>query len=164
MSIALFPGSFDPITNGHIDVINQAVKLFDQVYVVIMTNTAKNYLFSADQRLEFVQDAVKNQPKVSVLKRPDELTVKVAHDLKATAIIRGVRNSEDFLYEQQIAKMNKVLAEDIETVLLLTKPENSFVASSIIKEVAHFGGDISAFLPKKAADALTRKSGRGFNE
>lgn len=157
MNYALFPGSFDPITNGHIDVIKKATNIFDKVYVVIMTNSTKHYLFSVNERVEMVEDALKDQPKVEVLKRPDDLAINVAHELGATAIVRGVRNSEDFLYEQQIAAMNKKMADDVETVLLFTKPENSFVASSIIKEIAQFDGDISSFLPEKAAIAMKEK-------
>lgn len=160
MSYALFPGSFDPITNGHVDVIKKAVKIFDKVAVVVMTNSSKHYLFSADERIQLVKDAVKGQSKIEILKRPNEMTVNVARELGATAIIRGVRNSEDFLYEQQIAAMNHDLNQQIETVLLFTSPQNNFVASSIIKEVAQFGGDINSFLPESAAAALKEKMGR----
>lgn len=157
MSTAFFPGSFDPITNGHLDVIKQSSKIFDQVYVVVMTNTHKNYLFSASQREDFIKDAINGLENVVVVKRPEELTVKVAHELNAMTIIRGVRNIQDFLYEQQIAGINKKIDPKINTVLLFTSPDNSFVASSMVKEVAHFEGDISHFLPKKAAEALKQK-------
>ncbi|WEV71548.1 pantetheine-phosphate adenylyltransferase [Lactobacillus sp. ESL0785] len=157
MTIALFPGSFDPITNGHIDVAKQAAALFNKLYVVVMTNTAKKYLFTVDERVAFIQDALKDYPNIQVIKRPNDLTVNVARDLHANAIIRGVRNSSDFLYEQEIAAMNKTMSPEIATVLLFTQPENSFVASSIIKEVAHFGGDINSFLPPMAAKAVRKK-------
>lgn len=157
MRTAILPGSFDPITNGHVDIIKQAANLFDEVAVLIMTNTAKHYLFSVEERMVFVKDAVGSIANVKVLKRPDELTINAAKELNATAIIRGVRNSTDFLYEQQIAAMNKVLAPDIETVLLFTNPQESFVASSIIKEVAKFGGDVTNFLPDRVAEALKEK-------
>ncbi len=160
MSSAIFPGSFDPITKGHLDVIEQASKLFDQVYVAIMTNTAKKYLFNVDERVKLAQDALQNVNNVVVVKSPDQLTIEVARELGAKAIIRGVRNSADFLYEQQIAAMNQQMANDIETVLFFTKPENSFVASSIIKEVAKFNGDISSFLPENVALALAEKLGK----
>lgn len=103
MAIAIFPGSFDPITNGHIDIIKQAASVFEKIYVVIMTNTHKKYLFSADERKIIAQDAVKNIKNVTVIEKPDSLTVDVARELNAQAIVRGVRNSQDFLYEQQIA-------------------------------------------------------------
>jgi pantetheine-phosphate adenylyltransferase len=157
MRTALLPGSFDPITNGHVDIIKQAANLFDRVIVLIMTNSTKHYLFSVDERMEFVQDAVGTIANVRILKKPAELTINAAQELNATAIVRGVRNSTDFLYEQQIATMNKMLAPNIETILLFTKPQESFVASSLIKEVARFGGDVTAFLPNKAAKALKEK-------
>lgn len=161
MSSALFPGSFDPITNGHVDVISKAVKIFDKVYVVVMTNTSKKYLFDVDKRVSLVRDAIKGQAKVEVLKRPDELTVNVAQELGASVIIRGVRNSEDFLYEQEIAAMNHDLNPQIETVLFFTDPNNSYVASSVIKEVAQFGGNVSDFLPASSAAALKEKLRKG---
>lgn len=157
MTIAIFPGSFDPITKGHVEVVAKAADLFDRVYVVIMTNTHKKYLFSADQRVSLAQDALKKLKNVQVLKKPNSLTVNVARELGAKAIVRGVRNTEDFLYEQQIAGLNERLAPEIHTVLIFTKPDSSFIASSMIKEVARFGGDVSQFLPSKAAKALTEK-------
>lgn len=157
MKKALFPGSFDPITNGHLDVVKKATKMFDEVDVVIMTNTHKNYLFSAQERTELAQDALKEFSNVKVYSRPDQLTVKVAEELHVSAIIRGVRNTEDFLYEQQIAGINEQLNENIPTLLLFTEPENSFVASSMIKEVAKFDGNVERFLPKKAASEIKKK-------
>lgn len=154
MTTALFPGSFDPITNGHLDVIKQASQIFDQVHVVVMTNTHKKYMFDDQQRLDLVQDSIKEFKNVDGLLAPETLTVNLARKFRVKTIIRGVRNSEDFLYEQQIAGMNKKLAPEISTVLFFTSPENSFVASSIIKEIAKFNGDITSFLPEKAAQAL----------
>lgn len=157
MSVAIFPGSFDPVTNGHVDVIKQAAAIFDKVYVVVMVNTAKKYLFKDNERQKLCQAAVKNLPNVEVLLKPDQLTVNVARDLHANVIVRGVRNNTDFLFEQQIAEMNRKMANDISTVLLFTKPENSYVASSIIKEIAQFNGDFNSFLPNEAAKALKEK-------
>ena len=157
MTIALFPGSFDPITNGHLDVAKKAATMFDKVYVVIMTNTNKHYLFNSQERTQMAQETLKDIPNIEVLAKPDQLTVDVARHLKASAIIRGVRNTEDFLYEQQIAGINERLNDQVHTVLLFTDPENSFVASSMIKEVARFNGDIEQFLPANVADALKNK-------
>ncbi|ARD06837.1 pantetheine-phosphate adenylyltransferase [Lactobacillus amylolyticus] len=157
MTIALFPGSFDPITNGHLDVAKKAATMFDKVYVVIMTNTNKHYLFNSQERTQMAQETLKDIPNIEVLAKPDQLTVDVARHLKASAIIRGVRNTEDFLYEQQIAGINERLNDQVHTVLLFTDPENSFVASSMIKEVARFNGDIEQFLPANVADALKKK-------
>ena len=164
MSVAIFPGSFDPITNGHVDIINQAAAIFDKVYVVVMVNTAKKYLFTNKERTDLINDAVKGLKNVQVLLKPDQLTVNVAHDLGANTIVRGVRNTTDFLFEQQIAEMNKKMANDISTVLLFTEPENSFVASSIIKEIAQFNGDFASFLPTNAAQALKEKIGYNKHE
>lgn len=157
MSVAIFPGSFDPVTNGHVDVIKQAAAIFDKVYVVVMFNTAKKYLFKDNERQKLCQAAVKNLPNVEVLLKPGQLTVNVARDLHANVIVRGVRNTTDFLFEQQIAEMNRKMANDISTVLFFTKPENSYVASSIIKEIAQFNGDFNSFLPSEAAKALKEK-------
>lgn len=156
MTVAIFPGSFDPITKGHVDVVEQASRMFDQIYLTIMTNTHKKYLFSASERTELAVDAVKNISNVKVLERPNLLTMKLAEELHANAIVRGVRNSQDFLYEQQVAGINRELNPRINTVLLFTAPENSFVASSMVKETAKFGGDIRKFLPAKAAQAMKK--------
>ena len=157
MTIALFPGSFDPITNGHVETAKKAAQIFDKVYVVAMTNTSKHYLFTAKQRADFIRDALKDVPNIEVLEKPDMITVNLAHELHAKAIVRGVRNSADFRYEQEIAGINKRLAPDINTILLFSSPENSFVASSIIKELARFNEDVRQFLPEKAAEALRKK-------
>lgn len=164
MSVAIFPGSFDPITNGHVDIINQAAAIFDKVYVVVMVNTAKKYLFTNEEREDLINDAVNDLKNVQVLLKPNQLTINVAHDLGANTIVRGVRNTTDFLFEQQIAEMNKKMANDISTVLLFTEPENSFVASSIIKEIAQFNGDFASFLPTNAAQALKEKIGYNKHE
>jgi len=157
MSVALFPGSYDPITNGHVNVALKAAEIFDKVYVAVMTNTSKHYIFTADERANFAKDALKNNPKIKVLERPNALTTDLARELSAKVIIRGVRNSADFLYEQQIAGINEQLNPNIHTILMFTDPKNSFVASSMIKEVAKFSGDVSTFLPTKAAHALKEK-------
>lgn len=157
MTVALFPGSFDPITNGHVETAKKAAQIFDKVYVVAMTNTSKHYLFTAKERADFIRDALKDIPNIEVLDKPDMLTVNLAHELHARAIVRGVRNSADFRYEQEIAGINKRLAPDINTVLLFSSLENSFVASSMIKELARFDEDVHQFLPERAAKALRKK-------
>ncbi|NME29654.1 pantetheine-phosphate adenylyltransferase [Lactobacillus amylovorus subsp. animalium] len=157
MTVALFPGSFDPITNGHVETAKKAAQIFDKVYVVAMTNTSKHYLFTAKERADFIRDALKDIPNIEVLDKPDMLTVNLAHELHARAIVRGIRNSADFRYEQEIAGINKRLAPDINTVLLFSSPENSFVASSMIKELARFDEDVHQFLPERAAKALRKK-------
>lgn len=157
MTTALFPGSFDPITNGHVETAEKAAQVFDKVYVVAMTNTAKHYLFTPEERTDMIRDALKQVNNIEVLEVPDMLTVDLARKLKVNAMVRGVRNSEDFRYEQQVAEINSRLAPEINTVLLFSSPENSFIASSMIKEIARFDGNVSQFLPAKAAKAIKEK-------
>ena len=141
----------------YVETAKKAAQIFDKVYVVAMTNTSKHYLFTAKERADFIRDALKDIPNIEVLDKPDMLTVNLAHELHARAIVRGVRNSADFRYEQEIAGINKRLAPDINTVLLFSSPENSFVASSMIKELARFDEDVHQFLPERAAKALRKK-------
>ena len=157
MTIALFPGSFDPITLGHLDTIEQAAVVFDRLLVVVMTNTSKKPLFSEQERVCLIQDAVKDLANVEVLARPNQLTVRLAKELGAGVLVRGIRNSSDFLYEQQIAEMNRHLEPALPTALFLAHGENAAIASSMVKEIAKYGGDISQFLPAKAATALKEK-------
>ena len=157
MTSALFPGSFDPITNGHVETAKKAAQIFDKVFVVAMTNTAKHYMFTPQERTEFIRDALKDVPNIEVLEAPDILTVELARKLKVNTMVRGARNSEDFRYEQQVAEIDSRIAPDIQTVLLFSSPENSFIASSMIKEIARFNSDISQFLPAKAAKAVKEK-------
>lgn len=157
MTIALFPGSFDPVTNGHVDTIKQASLAFDKVYVVVMTNTHKHGLFSPDERVDFIKDAVQNIKNVEVLEKPETLTVDLASKLGVNVLVRGARNIEDFTFEQQIASLNREMSPNLPTALFFTKPEDAFVASSMVKEIAKFGGDITKFLPEKAAKALSER-------
>lgn len=154
---AIFPGSFDPITNGHVETIQTASKMFEKVYVVVMTNTSKKYLFSEDERYSLAKKVFSNYENVEVIARPTELTVNVAKALNAQIIIRGLRNDADFNYEREIAAINKTLAPELNTVLLLTSPERSFISSSMIKETATFGGDVSHLVPEVVAQALKTK-------
>lgn len=154
---AIFPGSFDPLTNGHLETIQTAAKTFDKLYVVIMTNTQKNYLFSEKERVELATEVLKSLSNVEVIGRPVELTIDVARELGATTIVRGLRNDADFNYEREIAQINKTLAPELNTIFLLTGPENSFISSSMIKETAIFGGDVKKLVPAKVAKALKEK-------
>lgn len=154
---AIFPGSFDPITNGHLETVQIASQMFDKVYFVVMTNTSKKYLFSEEERLKLASDVFKNDANIEVISRPADLTVNVARELGAKAIVRGLRNDADFNYEREIAAINKTLAPELNTVLLLTGPENSFISSSMIKETAMFGGDVSKLVPEVVAEALKEK-------
>lgn len=154
---AVFPGSFDPLTNGHLDLIKRASGLFEEVIVAIATNTAKQPLFSPQEKMTLVNSAIKGLPNVSAVAIPSDLTVNVARKLGAKAIVRGVRNVQDFEYEQGIAAMNKQLAPDLETILLFARPEYTLLSSSLIKEVARFHGDLAKFVPTEVGLALKKK-------
>ena len=157
MTKASFPGSFDPITNGHVEVVEAAARMFEKLYVVIMTNTSKKYLFDEKERLDLARKVFENDENVEVIARPDELTVEVAHELNAGAIVRVLRNTTDFNYERDIAGINKTLDPKLNTVLLFTRPEDSFISSSMIKETVFFGGNVSTLVPKSVAAALKEK-------
>ena len=155
MRRAVCPGSFDPVTNGHLDIVERAASLFDEVVVAVGVNQSKNRLFSADERLSMLRRAVGHLPNVSVEGFTGLLTTFCA-DHGIHAIVKGLRAVSDFDYELQMAQMNSSLA-DVETVFIPTSPEYSFLASSLVKEVATFGGDVSSLLPP---DVLTRLTGR----
>ena len=153
--IALYPGTFDPITNGHIDLVQRAANLFDHVIVAIAANSKKNPRFSLEERIKLAEDVLTDCPNVSV-KGFKELLVDFAHKEKATILIRGLRAVSDFEYEFQLASMNRNLAPDIESVFLMPADEYSFISSSLVKEVAALGGDVTKFVHPLVNDALTR--------
>lgn len=143
--IALYPGTFDPITNGHIDLVQRAAKLFDQVIVAIASNSKKNPRFTLEERIKLAQDVLVGCPNVSV-KGFEVLLVDFARQENATILIRGLRAVSDFEYEFQLASMNRNLAPDIESVFLMPADEYSFISSSLVKEVAALGGDVTKFV------------------
>ncbi|MGX6978166.1 pantetheine-phosphate adenylyltransferase [Vagococcus elongatus] len=155
--IGLFPGSFDPLTLGHLNTIERSAGLFDEVIIAIMTNTRKQSLFSPDEKTQLVKECTKHLSNVSVATHQSGLTVELAKELGASFLIRGIRNIQDYEYEKNIAQMNQELFSDIETVFLLATPEHSKLSSSIIKEIASFGGDVSKFLPEAVNQALLKK-------
>lgn len=155
--VALFPGSFDPFTNGHLATVQQASKLFDQVTIAIMTNTNKSPLFTSSEKLNLVQTAVADMANVNVVAATTQLTVDLARQIGANVIIRGLRNTTDFEYEQAIAAMNRIQAPDIESVFLMSDPQYAFLSSSLLKEVASFNGNIEKLVPKNIAQALNVK-------
>jgi pantetheine-phosphate adenylyltransferase len=156
MRTAIFPGTFDPITNGHLDIAKRAAELFDHLIVAVYAHPIKTLLFSTDERLEMARTAFQGWPNVTV-ESYDGLTVDVARDKGAKAIIRGLRVVGDFEFEFQMALMNRTLAPDIESVCLLTTKEYYFLSSSIVKEVAKLEGDISGLVPPHVVTALRNK-------
>ena len=152
---ALYPGSFDPLTNGHMDLIERAVALFGQVTVAVLSNPNKKPAFSVDQRIGQIQCASRHLNGIDVVSF-DGLTVHCAVTHQADLILRGLRAMSDFEYELQIAHTNRSLAEDLETVFLATSTRHSFLSSSVVKEVARFGGPLEHMVPKEVAKDLNR--------
>lgn len=155
-SIAVCPGSFDPVTYGHLDIIRRGAKVFDMVHVVVLNNSAKQPLFTVEERISLIKEVTKDLPNVKV----DEfsgLLVEYAKSVKANAIIRGLRAVSDFEYEMQITSMNRVLNEDIETFFIMTNNQYSFLSSSIVKEVAKYNGKISELVPPVVEKELHKK-------
>lgn len=157
MKTALFPGSFDPFTNGHLDTVERGAKLFDEVIIGVFVNTAKAGWFSAEERVTLIEAAVAHLPNVRVVTQDFELTVTAAKKFGADFLLRGVRSVKDYEYEKDIMTMNSHLAPEIETVFLLAKAEYSHVSSSLLKEVLLFDGDVSRYLPPVVYEAFLRK-------
>ena len=156
MSIALFPGSFDPLTNGHLDIIERASLMFDKVVVGGGYNTGKKALFTPEEKLALISEVVSDLPNVEVAIMHG-LTVQFMAEIGARFIVRGLRNSKDFEYERDIAGVNSALA-DVETILLLAKPENQNISSSMVKEIGSMGADnMAKFVPKVVVDALKER-------
>ncbi|MGR8830385.1 pantetheine-phosphate adenylyltransferase [Leuconostoc citreum] len=156
MSIALFPGSFDPLTNGHLDIIERASLMFDKVVVGVGYNTGKKVLFTPEEKLALISEVVSDLPNVEVAIMHG-LTVQFMAEIGARFIVRGLRNSKDFEYERDIAGVNSALA-DVETILLLAKPENQNISSSMVKEIGSMGADnMAKFVPKVVVDALKER-------
>jgi len=156
MRRAVYPGSFDPVTNGHLDVIERARKLFDEVIVAVAHNDEKQALFSLEERLQFLQDSIGKIDMVRIAQF-DGLLVEFATAQKASAVIRGLRAVSDFEFEFQMALMNRKLEASVETIFLMPKEEYTYLSSRIIKEIARLGGDVSSFVPPVVSKALVRK-------
>lgn len=150
MRRAIFPGSFDPITLGHVDIINRALPLFDEIIIAIGVNTDKTYMFSLEERLNFIKENYKNEPKITV-ETYTGLTIDFCQKLDVKFILRGLRNPADFEFEKAIAQTNRKLST-IETVFLLTSAETSFISSSIVRDIYKNGGDITGFVPKSVSE------------
>ena len=154
-SIAVYPGTFDPITNGHIDLVQRAAKMFDSVIVAIASSSRKKPKFSLEERVKLAQQVLVDCPNVTV-KGFDILLIDFARQHEATVLIRGLRAVSDFEYEFQLASMNRHLAPDVESVFLMPADEYSFISSSLVKEVAALNGDISKFVHPIVFKALNK--------
>jgi pantetheine-phosphate adenylyltransferase len=163
MSVAVYPGSFDPITNGHLDIVERAANVFDTLIVAVLANPKKAPLLSVDERIGVIRDALgeagapADRIEVAAF---DGLTVEFAKQHDATAIVRGLRAISDFETEMQLAHNNRVLAPAIDTVFFMTSAANSYVSSSLVKEIASFGGDVSRMVPTPAREALQQALAR----
>ncbi len=146
--IAVFPGSFDPFTNGHKEIIERAYNMFDQIIVAIGYNSEKKNYFSLEQREAWIREVFKGKDKISV-NSYQGLTVEFCREKNANYILRGLRNSTDFEYEKNIGQMNRSISPEIETVFLLSSPELSAINSNIVRDIIRHGGDASQFLPKE---------------
>ena len=151
--IALYPGSFDPITNGHLDVLERASRMFDRVVIAVLNHPDKKSFLTANQRVELIKEVTKDMKNVSV-DHFNGLTVEYAKKIGAKFLIRGLRAVTDFEYEVQLCQTNQVIAPDIDTVFLSTKPEHNFISSSIVKELSSYKTDISKFVPKSVVEYL----------
>ncbi|MBF2379883.1 pantetheine-phosphate adenylyltransferase [Listeria welshimeri] len=154
--IAVIPGTFDPITNGHLDIIERAAKIFDVLYVAVLNNSSKKPLFTVEERMEMIKQVTAHLPNVAV-ESASGLTVDYATKRGATAIVRGLRAVSDFEYEMQIASMNRTLNAEIETFFVMTNTKYSFLSSSMVKEVAQYHGDISELVPEIVNRAIQVK-------
>ena len=158
MTRAVYPGSFDPVTNGHLDIIERASGIFDELIIGVLVNQSKEPMFTSDERVELIRMLVRDFPNVKV-KKFNGLLVDFAHKEDAHVIVRGLRAVTDFEYELQMSQTNKVIAEDLETVFLTTNLRYSYLSSSIVKEIASYKGDISQFVDPAIAIEINKKLG-----
>ncbi len=159
--VAIYPGSFDPPTNGHLDIVQRASRLFDRVVIGVGRNLSKRTVFTADERVSLMKDACGRLSNVEVLTF-DSLQVEFARQVGATFIIRGIRALSDFEFEFEMANMNRLLAEELEMVFLMTAPEYLFVSASRVKELVAFGAAVDKLVPVNVAKALAKKAKPGL--
>lgn len=159
MKIAVYPGTFDPITNGHIDIINRGLRIFDKIIVTVAVNPGKTPLFSLEERIEMIKQSIGKVENVEVAQFQG-LIAEYLKSVNAIAMIRGLRAISDFEYEFQMSLMNRKLNEDVETVFLMPAQEYIHLNSTLIKEVSSFNGDITEYVPKNVEDNLNEKFGR----
>lgn len=156
--IAIYPGSFDPLTNGHLDIISRGLEIFDTVVVAVACNNEKSGLFSITERIDMINQLVADNPRIQV-ETFSGLLVDYVVSKKARVILRGLRAVTDFEFEFQLAQMNRTVCEQVETLFMMTSPECAYLSSSIVKEVGRLKGDISKFVPALVADKLREKFG-----
>ena len=156
MAIAVYPGSFDPITLGHLDIIKRAAAVFDKVIIGVLINKSKQPLFSIEERVDLIKEVTKDIPNVEILSF-NVLLIDFSDRMKADFIVRGIRAVSDFEYELMMAQTNKQLKANIETMFFATSAEYSFVSSSMIRELAAFGGDITQFVPEEVSKRVYEK-------
>ena len=145
--IALFPGTFDPFTVGHANIVERALPLFDKIVIAVGINDSKRPLYPTERRVEFISSLYENESRIEVVSY-DDLTIDLAHRINANYILRGLRSVKDFEYERDGAAMNRKLG-GVETILMLTEPQHAAVSSSVVRELIRYGRDVSEFLPKK---------------
>lgn len=158
MKIACYPGSFDPFTNGHIDIVMRSLKLFDKLYIIVAENSTKSghYLFTTDERIQMIKEVFKDEKRIEVIKG-DGLTAYQAKKLNCLAIIRGLRMVSDYEYEVQYSSINQYLAKDVDMIFLMSRKEFSFISSSRVKEIYAYDGDVSALVPEAVYLAMIKK-------
>lgn len=159
--IGIYAGSFDPVTNGHLSIIRRASSLFDRLIIATMTNTSKSYMFTYDEKKRFIENEISDLKNVQVIDGKNRLTTELAKENNANCLVRSMRNSSDFSYEAGVFAMNKSLEPEIETIFLLADSKYANISSSMIKEVAKFGGDVSKFVPDDVAKELVKKLQKG---
>lgn len=157
MRIAVFPGSFDPITTGHADLIRRAEPLFDKIVVAIGVNSQKQYLFPLEQRLEWLRQVFRNDPHIEV-DFFENLTAHYCRRIGARYLLRGLRNASDFDYEKTISQLNQIVGGGLETIFLISQPAYSHISSTIVREIIKGGGDATPFLPEEVASFIAPKS------
>ena len=162
MKIAIYPGTFDPITYGHIDVIKKSLKIFDKVIVATTDNVSKNYFFSIDERISIIKNSLfkdlrLNKSRIKIISF-DTLTINLCKKFKASVIVRGLRAVSDFEYEFQLAGMNKTLNSSIETIFLMSDVENQIISSKFVKEISKLNGNINKFVTKSTAKMLKNRT------
>lgn len=155
MKIAVFPGSFDPITIGHVDIVKRSIPLFDKIIVAIGVNTQKKYLYSLEQRKQWIASVFKDYPTIEV-SHYNGLTINYCKEIGAEYLLRGIRSAADFEYEKTIAHLNHSMDADVETILMLSPPEYSSISSTIVREIILGKGDVSKFVPQEIVESIYR--------